>query len=170
MKINIDVTIDVYALDAPQDTAVSEVMHLELPRLASKYIQFPKIFEGVIEQIVERHNNRVTAWEVQRAKEEAERRARPRLWDDYRADAPDGAVTEYQALAAEGEAPGLLAPEHATPETAAEVFPDHGVAYPVIDGQLLLNATDEEIAAAVEVAAAEVALACGLLTEDHDGE
>jgi hypothetical protein len=140
-KLNIDVTIDVWSVEGPSETVVSEAMHLELPSLASKYIQFPKIFEGVIEQAVERHNNRMTAWEVRRAKEEAERRARPMLWEDY--------PTEAEPL-----------PAPSTEEVAAVFNGVMAEDAPVLDGQLLLDATlgqiDDAVAEAVAQLEAEV--------------
>ena len=108
-KLNLIMTFHVYTDGAPAETEVEDSLVLSVPVLNSKYVQLPKVIEGVTERIVETHNRKVNAWELQEEKEEAERRRRPRLWDSPSSDEEEVDTVITDTIS------GIATPQEVTP-------------------------------------------------------
>lgn len=74
----------------PANTRVSELVSVALPRVEEKYIEFPKVIQGVIMAAYSRHSNAVVdalikqAKEEDKAKKESEERQRIDLFTNGR--------------------------------------------------------------------------------------
>ncbi len=71
----------------PLNCFVEDVVSVEIPRVEEKYIEFPKLVQGVIMSVYGRHCDAVMAGLTKKAKEddkaakEAEERQRVDLWN-----------------------------------------------------------------------------------------
>jgi len=65
--------------DMPDDTTVEETVSLIIPQMDEKFVVFPKVLEGVTDQVIKIHRAKVNDYLAKKATEERARKERMKM-------------------------------------------------------------------------------------------